>query len=144
MWIRHVFLGLAGLTAGAAVAGGTFAFLIMLNIIPPDDWKDEDCRPDLSLREYDCIRRNRRKPLISFPYDADSAGTYFSWSIWNLCRIIRRLCGSSIGGNFKDLPGYLPQNESKSGIVGDSLVYGIGKDSRLTFLFYKTVIRFLK
>lgn len=34
MWIRHVFLGLAGLTAGAAVAGGTFAFLIMLNIIP--------------------------------------------------------------------------------------------------------------
>lgn len=76
--------------------------------------------------------------------DADSAGTYFSWSIWNMCRIIRRLCGSSIGGNFKDLSGYLPQNESKSGIVGDSLVYGIGKDSRLTFLFYKTVIRFLK
>lgn len=110
----------------------------------PDDWKDEDCRPDLSLREYDCIRWNRRKPLISFLYDADSAGTYFSWNIWNLCRIIRGLCGSSFGGNFKDFPGYLPQNESKSGIVGDSLVYGIGKDSRLTFLFYKTVIRFLK
>ena len=34
MWIRHVFLGLVGLTAGSAVAGGTFAFLIMLNIIP--------------------------------------------------------------------------------------------------------------
>lgn len=34
MWIRHIFLGLVGLTAGAAVAGGTFAFLIMLNIIP--------------------------------------------------------------------------------------------------------------
>lgn len=34
MWIRHVFLGFVGLTAGAAVAAGTFAFLIMLNIVP--------------------------------------------------------------------------------------------------------------
>lgn len=34
MWIKHVFLGFVGLTAGAAVAAGTFAFLIMLNILP--------------------------------------------------------------------------------------------------------------
>lgn len=34
MWIKHAFLGFVGLTAGAAVAAGTFAFLIMLNILP--------------------------------------------------------------------------------------------------------------
>lgn len=34
MWIEHIFLGFVGLTAGAAVAAGTFAFLIMLNILP--------------------------------------------------------------------------------------------------------------
>ncbi len=144
MWIRHVFLGLAGLTAGAAVAGGTFAFLIMLNIIPRMIGKTKTAAR-ICLYENMIVLGGIGGNLLSvFPYDADSAGTYFPWSIWNLCRIIRRLCGSSVGGNFKDLPGYLPQNESKSGIVGDSLVYGIGKDSRLTFLFYKTVIRFLK
>ena len=134
MWIRHVFLGLAGLTAGAAVAGGTFAFLIMLNIIPRMIGKTKTAARI-------CLYENM---IVLGGIGGNSAGTYFSWNIWNLCRIIRGLCGSSFGGNFKDLPGYLPQNESKSGIVGDSLVYGIGKDSRLTFLFYKTVIRFLK
>ena len=34
MWIEHVLLGLFGLAAGAAVSAGTFAFLLMLKIIP--------------------------------------------------------------------------------------------------------------
>ena len=44
MWIRHVFLGLAGLTAGAAVAGGTFAFLIILSLV--------GCAVSLTLGDY--------------------------------------------------------------------------------------------
>ncbi len=34
MWINHVFLGLIGLCSGLAVAGGTFALLVTLKIIP--------------------------------------------------------------------------------------------------------------
>ncbi len=34
MWIDHLLLGLIGLAAGSAVAAGTFAFLIMLGVIP--------------------------------------------------------------------------------------------------------------
>lgn len=34
MWIRHVFLGFIGLAAGGAVAAGTFAFIIVIGIVP--------------------------------------------------------------------------------------------------------------
>ena len=34
MLIRHVFLGLCGLAAGIGVSAGTFAFLIVIGIIP--------------------------------------------------------------------------------------------------------------
>lgn len=34
MWIKHGALGLFGLAAGSAVAAGTFAFIIMLGVIP--------------------------------------------------------------------------------------------------------------
>lgn len=34
MWYEHIVMGLAALCAGAAVAGGTFAFLIALGVIP--------------------------------------------------------------------------------------------------------------
>ncbi len=34
MWIRHIFLGLFGLAAGIAIAAGTFAFIIMIGIVP--------------------------------------------------------------------------------------------------------------
>ena len=131
MWIRHVFLGLAGLTAGAAVAGGTFAFLIMLNIIPRMIGKTKTAARI-------CLYEN----MIVLGGIGGNLLSVFLMMRIPLGHIFLGVYG--IGGNFKDLPGYLPQNESKSGIVGDSLVYGIGKDSRLTFLFYKTVIRFLK
>lgn len=34
MWSRHLLLGLLGLAAGSAVAAGTFAFIVMLGILP--------------------------------------------------------------------------------------------------------------
>lgn len=34
MWINHLLLGLTGLAAGGAVAAGTFAFVVMLGVIP--------------------------------------------------------------------------------------------------------------
>ncbi len=34
MWIRHIFLGLFGFAAGIAIAAGTFAFIIMIGIVP--------------------------------------------------------------------------------------------------------------
>ena len=34
MWIRHAFLGLFGFSAGIAIAAGTFAFIIMIGIVP--------------------------------------------------------------------------------------------------------------
>ena len=34
MWIEHVFLGICGLTAGLAAASGTFAFMIMIGVLP--------------------------------------------------------------------------------------------------------------
>lgn len=34
MLIRHVFLGLCGLVAGVGVSAGTFAFLIVIGVIP--------------------------------------------------------------------------------------------------------------
>lgn len=33
-WINHLLLGLVGLAAGGSVAAGTFAFLVMLGVIP--------------------------------------------------------------------------------------------------------------
>ena len=34
MWIEHVFLGFLGLAAGGAVAAGTFAFIIVIGVVP--------------------------------------------------------------------------------------------------------------
>ncbi len=34
MWSKHLLLGFLGLAAGSAVAAGTFAFIVMLGIIP--------------------------------------------------------------------------------------------------------------
>ena len=34
MWSRHLLLGLLGLASGSAVAAGTFAFIVMLGILP--------------------------------------------------------------------------------------------------------------
>ena len=34
MLIKHIFLGFCGLSAGALVAAGTFAFLIIIGVIP--------------------------------------------------------------------------------------------------------------
>lgn len=33
-WINHILLGLVGLAAGGSVAAGTFAFVVMLGVIP--------------------------------------------------------------------------------------------------------------
>lgn len=34
MWSKHLLLGFIGLASGSAVAAGTFAFLIMLGVVP--------------------------------------------------------------------------------------------------------------
>lgn len=34
MWIRHLFLGFIGLASGIAVAAGTFAFIIVIGVVP--------------------------------------------------------------------------------------------------------------
>ncbi len=34
MFIRHIFMGLCGLAAGVGVSAGTFAFLIVVGVIP--------------------------------------------------------------------------------------------------------------
>lgn len=34
MLIEHIFLGFCGLAAGLAVSAGTFAFLIVIGVIP--------------------------------------------------------------------------------------------------------------
>lgn len=34
MWIRHFFLGFAGFAGGIAVAAGTFAFIIVIGVVP--------------------------------------------------------------------------------------------------------------
>ena len=34
MWINHIFLAFVGLASGLAVAGGTFALIVSLKIIP--------------------------------------------------------------------------------------------------------------
>jgi stage V sporulation protein AB len=34
MWIRHIMMGALGLCAGAAVSAGTFAFLLVIGILP--------------------------------------------------------------------------------------------------------------
>lgn len=34
MWIKHLFLGFLGLCAGTAVAAGTFAFIIVIGVVP--------------------------------------------------------------------------------------------------------------
>lgn len=34
MWVRHFFLGLMGLTSGFAVAGGTFALIVAISVVP--------------------------------------------------------------------------------------------------------------
>ena len=34
MWIKHVFLAFFGFSSGIAIAAGTFAFIIMIGIVP--------------------------------------------------------------------------------------------------------------
>lgn len=34
MWIEHIFLAFLGLTAGVAVSAGTFAFIIVIGVVP--------------------------------------------------------------------------------------------------------------
>ena len=34
MWIKYLFLIISGLTAGAAIAAGTFAFIMIIGVVP--------------------------------------------------------------------------------------------------------------
>ena len=34
MWIKHLFLGFIGLASGVGVAAGTFAFIIVIGVVP--------------------------------------------------------------------------------------------------------------
>lgn len=34
MWIKHLFLGMVGVISGAAVAAGTFAFIMIIGVVP--------------------------------------------------------------------------------------------------------------
>ena len=34
MWVKHIFLSLFGFSAGLSIAAGTFAFIIMIGVIP--------------------------------------------------------------------------------------------------------------
>lgn len=50
MWIRHLLLGVVGVASGGAVAAGTFAFLVMLGVIPRMIGKSKTA-PDILLYE---------------------------------------------------------------------------------------------
>lgn len=34
MWIRHLFVAMTGLVSGAAIAAGTFAFVMIIGVVP--------------------------------------------------------------------------------------------------------------
>ena len=34
MWIKHLFLGVIGLISGGAIAAGTFAFVMIIGVVP--------------------------------------------------------------------------------------------------------------
>lgn len=48
MWVKHIMLGFLGLTSGLAVAGGTFAFLIAIGVLPRLVGKSNTARSTLA------------------------------------------------------------------------------------------------
>lgn len=43
MFLNHILLGFLGIAFGGAVAAGTFAFVIVIGVVPPYDRKMQPC-----------------------------------------------------------------------------------------------------
>ena len=113
MLIEHIFLGFCGLAAGLAVSAGTFAFLIVIGVIPRNLWKSGVC----------------------FFADPDSVRTGASVRVRYFCRDI---CGKHRGGARGD-PEYISDYIPAHGLKGRTLLGhacdGGRKSGRIAVLF---------
>ena len=123
MLIEHIFLGFCGLAAGLAVSAGTFAFLIVIGVIPRMIGKCSDSG------------RNLWKSGVCFFADPDSVRTGASVRVRYFCRDI---CGKHRGGARGD-PEYISDHIPAHGLKGRTLLGhardGGGKSGGIAVLF---------
>ena len=125
MWINHIFLAFVGLASGLAVAGGTFALIVSLKIIPRIVGKGH-----LASRTG-----NLGNDICGFSHDKISCGTLVYCPLRVMQRYPGGLSFNGVGGNCKCIPGYLPPLRFKDrDFLGDHF-FGGRKTGRFFLVF---------
>ena len=131
MWIRHLFLGFCGLAAGVGVSAGTFAFLLVIGIIPRLVGKCNRAADALHF-ENAVILGGICGNLLSDFTSARSAGLVF---LRDICRNFCRLHGGCPGGNSEHVSDYVPADKVKDRAGMDYACNGARKNDRFAVLF---------
>ena len=120
MWIKHLFLGFIGLASGVGVAAGTFAFIIVIGVVPRM-----------------IAKCNRAENTILYRYQPSGRALAFV-CIWFLCGHFCGMHCSGTGGNLKYIPDYFPQISGERGAILDHAVYGTGEMCRGFLVFWSS------
>lgn len=135
MLIEHIFLGFCGLAAGLAVSAGTFAFLIVIGVIPRMIGKCNRAAETMHFENAVILGGICGNLASVFFTDPDTA-----WTAASVC--IRHLrgnfCGKHCGGACGDLEyvsDHIPAHGSKGRTLLGHARDGGGKSGGIAVLF---------
>ena len=140
MWVRHFFLGLMGLTSGFAVAGGTFALIVAISVVPRIIGMSRTAKEVLRYENM-IIAGGILGNLITV-YHHDGYGYFNSvWAsdagfIWAVQRHSGRMPCDGAGGNYECISDCVPQAEIKNWYAVGDYLFGSRKSARRPVVFF--------
>lgn len=135
MWIKHLFLGFIGLASGVGVAAGTFAFIIVIGVVPRMIAKCNRAESTI-LFENMIVLGGIFGTIMSVFTDISLPVGHWLVCIWFLCRYFCGMYCSGTGRNLKYVPDHLQKIPDKRRTFLDHAVYGIWKMCRSVLVFW--------
>ena len=135
MWIKHLFLGFIGLASGVGVAAGTFAFIIVIGVVPRMIAKCNRAE-NIILFENMIVLGGIFGTIMSVFTDISLPVGHWLLYVWFLCRYFCGMYCSGTGRNLKYVPDHLQKIPDKRRTFLDHAVYGIWKMCRSVLVFW--------
>lgn len=137
MWIKHLFLGFIGLASGVGVAAGTFAFIIVIGVVPRMIAKCNRAENTI-LFENMIVLGGIFGTVMSVFTDIRLPAGHWLLYVYGFCAGICGMHCSGTGGNLKYIPDYFPQISGERGAILDHAVYGTGEMCRGFLVFWSS------
>ena len=135
MWIKHLFLGFIGLASGVGVAAGTFAFIIVIGVVPRMIAKCNRAESTILFENMIVLGGIFGTIMSVFTYQPSGRALALV-CIWFLCRYFCGMYCSGTGRNLKYVPDHLQKIPDKRRTFLDHAVYGIWKMCRSVLVFW--------